>query len=181
LAYKKALEAVDIEKRLDILDLGVNRGDEFELIDSTGKNRLVGIDHSKSALDVARDRFKDEKYIFLESDINSIDSLNLGKFDLIITIGTLQSTTINFKPFFMSLIQNYLTKNGAIILGFPNSRWVDSELIYGAKAPNYPYSEMSILFNDVIFCKKYLQQKKFRVTITGREYIFLTATKIGIK
>ena len=80
----------------------------------------------------------------------------------------------------MSLVQKYLTPNGAFILGFPNSRWIDNELIYGAKAPNYPYSEMSLLFNDVIFAKKYLQQKKFRVTITGREYIFLTATKIGL-
>jgi hypothetical protein len=80
----------------------------------------------------------------------------------------------------MSLVQEHLCNNGALILGFPNSRWMDTELIYGAKAPNYPYSEMSLLFNDVIFAKKYLQQKKFRVTITGREYIFLTATHIGI-
>ncbi len=78
----------------------------------------------------------------------------------------------------MSLVQNHLMYNGAVILGFPNSRWIDTELIYGAKAPNYSYSEMSLVFNDVIFCKKYLQQKKFRVTLTGREYIFLTATKI---
>ncbi|MEA2019584.1 MAG: methyltransferase, partial [Campylobacterota bacterium] len=38
--------------------------------------------------------------------------------------------------------------------------------------------EMSNLYKDVNFCKKYLQQKKFRVTITGKDYIFLTATSI---
>lgn len=179
LAYKKALSAVGVQNRIDILNLGINRGDEFELINNIGKNRLVGVDHSKSALDVASSRFRDDNYLFLKSDINRLDELNLGRFDLIISIGTLQSPTINFKPFFMSLVQNYLTKNGAVILGFPNSRWIDHELIYGAKAPNYSYSEMSLVFNDVIFCKKYLQQKKFRVTLTGREYIFLTATKIG--
>ncbi len=78
----------------------------------------------------------------------------------------------------MSLVQHYLEKDAAIILGFPNSRWIGGEMIYGAKAPNYAMSEMSLLFNDVMFCKKYLQQKKFRVTLTGKQYIFLTATKI---
>ena len=178
-AYKRALESVKIQNRTDILNLGINRGDEFELIPNINKNRIVGIDHSQSALDIAQKRFGADEYTFIRQDINDIDKLNLGRFDLIISIGTLQSPSINFKPFFMSLVQNYLTNNGAVILGFPNSRWIDYELIYGAKAPNYSYSEMSLVFNDVIFCKKYLQQKKFRVTITGREYIFLTATKIG--
>ena len=178
-AYKKALDAVKIQNRTDILNLGINRGDEFELIPNINKNRIVGIDHSQSALDIAQKRFGADEYSFIKQDINHIDKLNLGRFDLIISIGTLQSPSINFKPFFMSLVQNYLTNDGAVILGFPNSRWIDYELIYGAKAPNYSYSEMSLVFNDVIFCKKYLQQKKFRVTITGREYIFLTATKIS--
>ncbi|MGE4473070.1 MAG: methyltransferase, partial [Sulfuricurvum sp.] len=31
---------------------------------------------------------------------------------------------------------------------------------------------------DIYYCKKYLQQKKFRVTLTGKDYLFLTATKI---
>jgi hypothetical protein len=81
----------------------------------------------------------------------------------------------------MELVQNYLQEDAAVILGFPNSRWIGGEMVYGAKAPNYAMSEMSLLFNDVMFAKKYLQQKKYRVTITGKQYIFLTATRIGRK
>jgi len=183
--YDQALTNVKLENKSRILNLGVNRGDEFEVI----KNRLdenkykniefIGIDHSKTAIAHAKAQFKENNVAFYTEDINHIDRLNLGKFDLLISIGTLQSPSINFKPFFMSLVQNYLIKeDSAIILGFPNSRWVGGEMIYGAKAPNYAMSEMSLLFNDVIFCKKYLQQKKYRVTITGKQYIFLTATKI---
>jgi len=182
--YQQALTNVKLENRSRILNLGVNRGDEFEII----KNRLntvkyqnielVGIDHSKTAIEYAQRQFKENNVEFYTEDINNIDTLNLGKFDLLISIGTLQSPSINFKPFFMSLVQNYLVKNAAIILGFPNSRWIGGEMVYGAKAPNYVMSEMSLLFNDVIFCKKYLQQKKYRVTLTGKQYIFLTATKI---
>ena len=182
--YNQALTNVNIESRSCILNLGINRGDEFEVI----KNRLdtnkyqniefVGIDHSKTAIAYAKTLFPEDNIHFYTEDINHLDSLNLGKFDLLISIGTLQSPSINFKPFFMSLVQNYLEKNAAIILGFPNSRWVGGEIIYGAKAPNYAMSEMSLLYNDVTFCKKYLQQHKYRVTLTGKQYIFLTATKI---
>ncbi len=182
--YNQTLTNVNIEERTRILNLGINRGDEFEVI----RNRLdtnkyqniefVGIDHSKTAIEYAETLFPEKNVQFYTEDINHLDSLNLGKFDLLISIGTLQSPSINFKPFFMSLVQNYLKKNSAIILGFPNSRWVGGEIIYGAKAPNYAMNEMSLLYNDVIFCKKYLQQHKYRVTLTGKQYLFLTATKI---
>ena len=182
--YQQALTNVKLENKTRILNLGVNRGDEFEVI----RNRLdtniyqniqfVGIDHSETAIEYAKTQFQENNVKFYTKDINDIDTLNLGKFDLLISIGTLQSPSINFKPFFMNLVQNYLEKDSAIVLGFPNSRWIGGEMIYGAKAPNYVMNEMSLLLNDVIFCKKYLQQKKYRVTVTGKQYIFLTATKI---
>ena len=78
----------------------------------------------------------------------------------------------------MNIVQNYLKNDGAMILGFPNCRWIDGQMIYGAEVKNYNFSELSLLFKDVNYCKKYLQQKKFRVTITGKDYIFLTATSI---
>ena len=181
--YLQAIKNATINKRIRILNLGVNSGDEFEVIKEYTTNfenlELVGIDYCKSAINKASEKFKDDKNIsFYTCDINELESLDLGKFDLIITIGTLQSTSLNFKLVFQSIVQNHLNKDGAMILGFPNCRWIDGSMIYGAKAPNYSFPEMSILYNDVIFCKKYLQQKKYRVTITGKEYIFLTATSI---
>ncbi len=186
-AYHKALQSVKIEQRESILDLGVNTGEEFELIRKMlssadfASKKFVGVDHSASAIDVAKEHFPAPNVSFHVHDINALDTLGLKRSDLIISIGTLQSPGIEFKVFFMKLVQEYLTPDGAIILGFPNSRWMDGEMLYGAKAPNYSYSEQSLLYNDVIFCKKYLQQHKFRVTLTGKQYLFLTATKIRPK
>lgn len=178
--YKQALKNVKIDKRVRVLNLGINSGDEFEAIKDYSlefeKKELVGIDYCKSAIASAKEKFDDKNITFINADINKLDSLSLEKFDLIISIGTLQSSNLDFNAIFMSLVQNYLTKEGAIILGFPNCRWIDGEMIYGAKMRNYSYPEMSNLYKDVNFCKKYLQQKKFRVTITGKNYIFLTAT-----
>jgi len=184
-SYTRALKNVTIDNRIRILNLGVNTGDEFEMIQTLiGNNlfqtvELVGIDHSQSAIAEARKRFPTTNVTFYTHDINDLSSLDLGRFDLIISIGTLQSSTVDFKPLFASLVQNYLLEHGAMILGFPNCRWIDGEMIYGAKVPHYNFSEMSLVIKDLYYCKKYLQQKKFRVTITGKTYLFLTATKIG--
>jgi SAM-dependent methyltransferase len=182
--YKEALKHAKVSERKRVLNLGINRGDEFETIQSLYPEafeaiEFVGVDFSKSAIEYAKERFTDcSNCTFISEDINRLDSLNLGSFDLLISIGTLQSSTLNLKTTFMHLVQNYLAKDGAVILGFPNCRWIDGEMVYGARVPNYNYSELGTVIKDIYFCKKYLQQKRFRVTVTGKEYLFLTATSI---
>ncbi len=184
--FRQALHNVSLPYRKRILDLGINRADEFEVIRNIldGKQyqsmELVGIDHSQSAIEAAQSAFPEPNARFYTHDINDLAALNLGRFDLLITIGTLQSPGIAFKPLLMELVQTCLSDDSALILGFPNARWQDGELVYGAKAPNYAMSEMSLVLNDLMFAKRYLQQKRYRVTVTGRGYLFLTATKIGV-
>ena len=184
--YQKALEFINIKERKRILNLGINKGDEFKVIqkilssDDFNSKEFVGIDYSNSVIEYAKKDFPFSNSNFYSHDINRLQELSLGRFNLIISIGTLQSSNINFNETFMSLYQNYLEKNGAIILGFPNCRWIDGEMVYGASAPNYPFSEMSLVLKDIHFCKKYLQQKRYRVTITGKDYLFLSARKIGL-
>jgi len=180
--YLKALENVKLDTRLRILNLGVNSGEEFEVLKKYSKNfsnlELVGIDYCSSAIAEAQKNFDDKNITFKVGDINELEELDLGTFDLIISIGTLQSTNLDFNKVFMNIVQNYLKIDGAMILGFPNCRWIDGEMIYGGMVKNYNFSELSLLFKDVNYCKKYLQQKKFRVTVTGKDYIFMTATSI---
>ena len=184
--FRQALHNVTLSRRKRILDLGINRADEFEVIRNMLETKqyqsveLVGIDHSQSAIEAARIAFPEPNVRFYTHDINTLDTLDLGRFDLLISIGTLQSPGIAFKPLLMELVQTHLNKESALILGFPNARWQDGELVYGAKAPNYAMSEMSLVLNDLMFAKRYLQQKRYRVTVTGRGYLFLTATKIGV-
>ena len=182
--YRQALKNVNVEKRFRILNLGVNSGDEFEVIEKVSKNfqelDLLGIDYCSSAINIANEKFKNYSNVkFMQHDINQLNELNLEKFDLIISIGTLQSSNLEFNRLLMSIVQNQLKRSGAIILGFPNCRWIDGEMIYGARVKNYNFSEMGLLYKDAIFAKKYLQQKKFRVTLTGKDYLFLTGTAIS--
>ena len=182
-SFMQALSLANVSNRERILNLGINKADEFKLIkellnaEEFNKLKLTGIDHSKSAIEYAKEHFPYPNTNFITHDINKLKELNLPKQDLIISIGTLQSPSINYKPFLMQLVQEHLKDEAAIILGFPNSRWIDNTLIYGAKIKNYDFSEMGLLLNDIIFAKKYLQQKKYKVLTSGREYLFLTAYK----
>ncbi len=184
--FQKALEFVNINDKNRVLNLGINKGDEFGVIqemlsdDMWSAKEFVGIDYSASAIKYAQKEFANESNVkLLCGDINKLQEYNLGKFDLLLSIGTLQSSNIEFNKTFMELYQNHLEKGGAVVLGFPNCRWIDGEMIYGAKAPNYAFSEMGLVLKDIHFCKKYLQQKKYRVVITGKDYLFLSARKIG--
>ena len=183
--YQEALKFVGIGSKKSILNIGVNKGDEFTVIkelldeDEFLKKFFFGIDYSQSAIEYAKMEFRDFKNVeFLCADVNKLDNYGIGRFDILMSIGTLQSSNINFNSKFMELYQNHLQKDGAIILGFPNCRWIDSEMVYGAKAPNYSFNEMGLVLKDIHFCKKYLQQKGYRVVITGKDYLFLSARKI---
>jgi hypothetical protein len=183
--YYEALQSIPFQDIKRVLNLGINRGDEFQTIQEILKPEqfhaieFIGVDHSQSAIEYATRRFQDrDNCSFYIHDINALQELNLGRFDLLITIATLQSVHSNFKQLFMDLVQNLLSKKSSIIMGFPNSRWIDGELVYGAKVPHYQHAELSTVIKDIYFCKKYLQQHKYRVKIIGREYIFLIATKI---
>jgi SAM-dependent methyltransferase len=181
--FTQALKNIKINDRKSILNLGINKGDEFDILlkvlSNQNAHHLIGIDISRSAITYAKERFsKLPNMQFYCADINQLQELNLSKFDCLISIGTLQSSSLNLKTTLMNLVQNQLNKNSAIVLGFPNCRWIENEMIYGAKVPNYNFSELGTLINDLAFCKKYLQQKKYRVMITGKDYIFLSAVKI---
>lgn len=180
-----ALRRIDLSGNAKILNLGINNGDEIELFKTAYPDKwktmhIVGIDHCQSAIHQAQKRYPHANCDFRAEDINLIDFSILGRFDLIFSIGTLHSPGIeNQKKKLMDLVQLCLKPHGAMILGFPNCRWIGHELLYGKRAANYNFPEQSLLYRDVDFAKRYLQQHKFRVTLTGKYYLLLTATKLG--
>jgi len=186
-ALEAALVRVNLAPGARVLDLGVNTGDELELLRRVvGQPRfdgldLVGVDHSVTAIARASERFPGAGHRMLVHDINALGALNLGRFDLLLSVGTLQSPGIhNNKQLVGRLVQDHLTPTGAVILGFPNCRWQGGEARYGARPPNYNHPELSVVLKDVDWCKRYLQQHRYRVTVTGRHYLFVTATRIGV-
>jgi SAM-dependent methyltransferase len=162
-----------------ILDLGVNTGDELELVlalrpELRGAIEIVGVDHSASALAVARERFAGERARFALADLANLATLDLGRFDLVLSIGTLQSGALDDRALLRDVVQHNLAESGSVILGMPNCRYVDGEIEYGARVVNLREPELGLLVKDVAFYRKYLQQHHRRVFVTGKHYILIT-------
>lgn len=180
LDFLACLKRVQLKPKARVLGLGVNRGDEFKAFNYAYSSkeiasfRLVGVDISSSAIGLAASRFKEKNFQFIQGDINDLSDLDLGRFDLILSIGTLQSPGIDGHQALRGLIKNHITPNARVIFGFPNCRYLDGELKYGARVKNYCEPEFSLLIRDISFYKRYLIQHKFKVMITGKYYLFLT-------
>ncbi len=180
--YLRALREIRVEKGMKLLDLGINRGDEFEVFTrfyNKDSDDIIfsGIDHCSSALEIARKRFSTENFNFIEDDISNIPLMGLADQDILISVGTLQSPDINGKEIFMYIVQNIMKRYSSIILGFPNSRYIDCEVVYGAKTKNYRESNLNLLIKDISFYKRYLQQHKYKVITFGKYYVFLVASR----
>lgn len=156
-----------------VLDLGVNAGDELALIErSVPAIELVGVDHSASALAVARARFP--AFRFFEADVGALAALGLGTFDLVLALNLLQSPGIDDRALLRQIVQHHLAPRGAVILGLPNARYRDGELEYGARMKNFRQPELGLLVKDVAFYRKYLQQHGRQVFVTGKHYVLVT-------
>ncbi len=178
--FAEALARVDPRPGARILDLGVNTGDELALIGALapalrGQATFVGVDHSRSALAVARARFPAAGYRFIEADLGRLAEIDLGDaFDLVICIGTLQSPGIDDRELLRHIVQRRLLPGGSVILGFPNCRYVDGEVEQGTRMVNFREPELGLLIKDVAFYRKYLQQHRRQVHVTGNRYLLVT-------
>ena len=169
--FEEALSRIELPATPRVLDLGVNTGDEIALLELPDAT-LVGIDHSASAIAVARERFPHAELHV--ADLNSLPALALGTFDLVISIGTLQSPGIDDRELLRRVVQHHLTPHGAVILGVPNCRYVDGEIEHGTRIKNLREPELGLLVKDVAFYRKYLQQHDRQVYVTGKHYVLVT-------
>lgn len=177
-SYLEALDIVDGPRRSRVLSVGVNRGDELGLVAALGgaprdPGALVGLDHCSSAIQLARQHHPDPVFHFVEGDAECIDTLGLGSFDLLISINTLHSPSIDGPRVFRQLLRDHLRPGGAVVLGIPNSRYIDHALMYGAPMRNFQTHDLSVLWKKVAFYRRYLNQHGFRVRLLGKHTVLV--------
>jgi len=182
--YFEALNRCSLSKNSRVLNLGINRGDEFDLLDELDRFKslnlhLVGLDHSLTSLKFKNSQVsKNHKISSICADVERMPFQDSMKFDLLISINTLHSPKFDGKSTFRHVFQNLLKPEASILLGFPNCRYVNGEVIYGGKTKNYARHEFSLLLKDLQYYKKYLQSHKKRVTISGKYTLLLMGTPI---
>lgn len=175
-----ALARIGLRADARVLELGVNRGDVLALLTElvpglAARGTLVGVDHSASALAAARARLPGENVRLVEADLAELGALELGRFDLVLAIDTLQSSGLDDRELLRQLVQRCLAPRGAVLLGLPNCRYLDGEVVHGARMKNFRQPELGLLVKDLAFYRKYMQQHGRAVYITGKHELLVTA------
>lgn len=177
-----AIDRIGLTADARVLELGVGRGDALALLTArvpglAGRGELVGVDHSRSALDLARARLPGAR--FVAADLADLAGLELGRFDLVLAIDTLQSSGLDDRALLRTIVQRCLTPRGAILLSLPNCRYLDGEVLYGARTRNFREPELGLMIRDIAYYQRYLRQHAFATRVTGKYAVLLTATPIA--
>jgi hypothetical protein len=96
----------------------------------------------------------------------------------VLSMGTLQSPGVDDRALLRHVVQERLSSTGSVILGVPNCRYLDGETIYGARTKNFRQPELSLVIDDIAFYRRYLQQHRRKVYVTGKHTLLVTATPL---
>src|SRR3569623_3676105 len=131
LDLQAALARVALRPAARVLDLGCNTGELFALLPPDAA--IVGVDRSAAALAIARERWPSAQLV--EADVTALPPL--GRFDLVLSVGLLQSGALDDRELVRHVVQDLATPGGAVIFGWPNCRYIAGEVEFGARMKNF--------------------------------------------
>lgn len=182
LGFVEALRRVNPPPGGRVLSLGVNAGRELDALELAFPGRaldVVGVDIDDSALAAAQARHP--AFTFAHLDVTTLPAPALGTFDLIVALSLLQSPGIAQDVLLAALRRHHLTPTGGLILGFPNARYRGGTLSYGARMRNFGRPDLSLLTGDVTNSRRGLQKHGYKVFVTGRYEVLVTAIPAGAR
>lgn len=164
-----------------VLALGVNAGRELDTLPLAFPDRsldVLGVDLDDSALALARARHPAATFRAL--DVNTLPDPSLGRFDFVLALSVLHSPGVEQDAVLRALRREHLTSTGGLIVGFPNARYLDGFLSYGARTRNFARPDLSLLLADVAAARRQLQKHGFKVFVTGKSEVLVTAIPAGV-
>ncbi|MDB9939035.1 class I SAM-dependent methyltransferase [Candidatus Thioglobus sp.] len=112
--FEAILAATDWEDK-DVLDVGCGEGDLSAMMSFAGANKVDGIDYSKEAVSLAKNKINIENVNFIIDDAHTV----IGKYDVIVMAGVLEHID---KPFDLidKLVAKNLNDGGVIVTASPS-------------------------------------------------------------
>lgn len=182
LTLVEALRRVDPPAGGRVLVLGVNRGRELGALALAFGDReleMLGLDLDETALTAARAQYP--AATFRAFDVTTLPAPELGRFDLVLALSLLHSPGIRQDVLLAAVCRYHLTPSGGLILGYPNARYRDGTLSYGARLRNFARPDLSLLAADVTEARRGLQKRGLKVFVTGKYEVLVTAIPAGIR
>ena len=117
--YQFAASQIPIENDLIILDAACGVGYGSFLLSSIPNSKIIAIDRSHVALEIARSTYSKDNVQYLEDDCHTLGNSNsFGPFDVIVSFETLEHLPKPDK--FLKQCYTNLQKGGKLIISTPN-------------------------------------------------------------
>jgi len=163
-----------------VLLLGCHRGDELAALralrPAATALEVVGVDHAPLALEVARTRFPEARWLC--ADVNALPE-GLGRFDLVVANNLLQSPGVDAGRLLRHLVAELLAPAAGLLIGLPNGRFAAGQPVLGARTRNRREADLSLVVRDLAGHRRYLHQHGFQTRISGRYELLLSAWRGG--
>lgn len=109
--------AVGTVKDMDVLEIGSGRGDFIPLFLESGVASYTGIDFSESAIDIARERFKDPRVSLMRIDAVELDENKT--YDIIGLYDVIEHIPVFEMEFIWKKIKKILRPRGIVVISTP--------------------------------------------------------------
>lgn len=167
------------------LAVGCNKGEELELLRRclarsevvTPCAELIGVDHSESALEVARCRYPDPLLTFERADLRDLCPERYGRLELLMALNVLHSPSLDGHTLFKRWVKGLLSPKASVIVGLPNCRYQGSALRYGAVTPHSGGQDLAQLITEAQFYLRYLRQQGFNTFVVGQYQLLIIGRK----
>ena len=146
----------DLDKNIEILELGCNIGKNFSILKKMGFTRLSGVEINSKAIDIAKIKYPDINFYY-----SSIEELKLPEksFDLVFTSGVL----IHINPDAVkAIIEKMLTLSKKYIFGFESYSEVLTSVLYRGNNNKYWKQNFPKLFKKINPKLNLLKEKKIK-------------------
>ncbi len=160
--WHRYLYANEIVENMSVLDIACGTGYGSHLL-SLKANNVVGIDINKQAINLARNKYKNNNLSFKVGSVTSIPIEGRNLFDIIVSYETIEHVSEEDQVLFMKEIKRLLKPDGLLLVSTPNKEVYTDETGYKNQFhikefyKNEYFDFLSKFFKDV----KFVEQKTF--------------------
>jgi 2-polyprenyl-3-methyl-5-hydroxy-6-metoxy-1,4-benzoquinol methylase len=154
---ERIVKEIPLRKGMSVLDIGCGRGEIALWCAGNGASKVVGIDYSKNAVDLAKKALRhsskkiQKKVIFKLEDAKKM-KLNDKSFDLVIMTEVLEHVYPEEQEIIFQKTQKLLKDDGTLFFHTAPSKWFND---YTYKYWCYPISTILVGINNLITQKDY--------------------------
>ena len=145
-----------------VLSLGVNDGRELEIFEPEVRAavELWGLDHSESAVALARERLPEHAARLRTADLAALPTLGLPRFDVVLALNVLQCTSVD-RDRLLADLKPLMSDRARLLASIPNCHFGPGDILRRPLRRDDPRHDRSLVHKDLRYLTRELYRSGF--------------------